>query len=48
MIEMPLPAAALYLTVSVVLGLLAALLGLRLGRRRDAASTAASIDVVNE
>ena len=48
MIELPLPVAALYLAVSVVLGLLAALLGLRLGRRGDAASTAAPIDLVNE
>ena len=48
MLELPLPTAALYLAVSVVLGLLAALLGLRLGRRGDAASTGASIDLVNE
>ena len=48
MIELPLPLAALYLAVSLVLGLLAALLGLRLGRRGDAASTAAPIDLVNE
>ena len=48
MIELPLPLAALYLAVCLVLGLLAALLGLRLGRRGDAASTAAPIDLVNE
>ena len=48
MIELPLATAAVYLAVSVLLGLVAALLGLRLGRRGDAPSTAAPIDVVNE
>ena len=47
MIELALPVAVLYLAVSVVLGLLAALLGLRLGRRSDAASTT-PIDLANE
>ena len=47
MIELPLATAAVYLAVSVVLGLGAALLGLRLGRRPEA-STAPSIDLVNE
>ena len=47
MIELPLAAAAVYLAVSVVLGLAAALLGLRLGRR-PAASTPAPLDPVNE
>ena len=48
MIELPLPVVALYLAVSVVLGLLGALLGLRLGRRPDATSSTATIDLVNE
>ena len=47
MLELPLPLAALYLAVSVVLGLVAALLGLRVGRR-PASSTVPSIDLVNE
>jgi fluoride exporter len=47
MIELPLATAALYLAVSVVLGLAAALLGLRVGRRPEA-STVPSIDPVNE
>lgn len=46
MLELPLPVSALYLAVTLVLGLGAALLGLRLGRR-DAASTP-PIDAVNE
>lgn len=44
MIELPLPTAALYLMLSIVLGLAAALLGLRLGRP----SAARVIDPVNE
>ena len=47
MLELPLLLAALYLAVSVVLGLVAALLGLRVGRR-PASSTVPSIDLVNE
>ena len=44
MIELPLATAALYLVASLVLGLAAAVLGLRLGRPADAAT----IDPVNE
>ena len=47
MIELPLALAAVYLVISVLLGLVAALLGLRLGRRPEA-STAPTIDLVNE
>lgn len=47
MIELPLATAAVYLVVSLVLGLAAALLGLRVGRRPEA-STTATIDTVNE
>ena len=47
MIELPLPFAAVYLAVTLVLGLVAALLGLRLGRRPEA-SIVPSIDLVNE
>ncbi len=47
MLELPLATAALYLALSVVLGLAAALLGLRLGRRGDAGAPT-PIDQVNE
>jgi CrcB protein len=44
MIELPLATAAVYLVLTLVLGLAAALLGLRLGRRAGSAT----IDPVNE
>lgn len=44
MIELPLPTAALYLGLTLVLGLAAALAGLRLGRRSDAVA----VDAVDE
>jgi CrcB protein len=47
MIELPLASAALYIALSLVLGLGGALLGLRLGRRADAASTT-PIDLADE
>ena len=45
MIELPVATAALFLALTVVLGLLAAVVGLRLGRRPDAAN-APTIDPV--
>ncbi len=47
-IELPLPLAAVYLGATVLLGLAGALLGLRLGRRPEADSSAPPIDPVNE